>query len=68
MKNEEMKTNDMKPKRIANKRWKVLIGAFLIGHSPFLTSHSSFLICGAQAQTYETRFERSVTDLMNDVS
>lgn len=63
-----MKTNNMKPKRIANKRWKVLIGAFLIGHSPFLTSHSSFLICGAQAQTYENRFERSVTDLMNDVS
>ncbi len=62
-----MKTNDMKPKRIANKRWKVLIGAFLIGHSPFLTSHSSFLICGAQAQTYETRFERSVHDLMQDV-
>ena len=67
MKNEEMKTNDMKPKRIANKRWKVLIGAFLIGHSPFLTSHSSFLICGAQAQTYETRYERSVHDLMQDV-
>ena len=62
-----MKTNDMKPKRIANKRWKVLIGAFLIGHSPFLTSHSSFLICGAQAQTYETRYERSVHDLMQDV-
>ena len=49
------------------KRWRVLIGAFLIGHSPFLTSHSSFFICEAQAQTFETRYERSVHDLMHDV-
>ncbi len=33
-----------------NKRWKVMVLAFLICHSPFLTSHFSFLIVTTCAQ------------------
>ena len=51
----------MKQKDIASRKWKVLVLAFFI-------SHSSFLICEAQAQTFETRYERSVNDLMKDVA
>ena len=51
----------MKTKSIASKRWKVLVWAFLISYSPFLISE-------AQAQTFETRYERPVSDLMQDVA
>ncbi len=36
---------------ITNKRWKVIVLAFLICHSPFVIPHFSFLICTACAQT-----------------
>ena len=38
-----MKATDMKPKKEQNKRWRVLVLAFLISHSPFF-------ICAASAQ------------------
>ena len=48
--NEEMIKTDLKQWARTNKRWKVLVLAFLISHSPFLIPHFSFLICTAWAQ------------------
>ena len=45
-----MKASHMKKWTTINKRWRVMVLAFLICHSPFLTSHFSFLICTAWAQ------------------
>ncbi len=52
---------NMKQTNAMNIRWRVLLAALLITTSPFL-------ICKSSAQTFETRYERSVHDLMKDVA